>query len=231
MKIMTAFLALTLALSLNACAVSSNSPSTFVTENSVVKTRIKDRNQSRDIEYQFATTREFQTTSRWVGSEQAKSCEAYAQKYAAQTAGLDACSSALAEPALSKRNRQASLFNRGLIHMNMDNIDAAKQDFQTVLKEDPGFGDAYLSLGIMEANAQNYAQAKVLGDQALNLSTAQPDRVYVLLGWIAEHQFDFDGARAAYGQALDINPGSANARRKLKRLNTLWPETTQRPSK
>ena len=211
-------------LSLTACVSTSNKPSDFVVDHSVVKTRIQDPNMERELEYQFATHMEFKTVTRRVGSENAKKCEEFAREYIAMPAWVKICDQAISEQSLSAQNRQATLFNRGLLYMNLDQIELARADFQSIINETPNFGDAYLSLGTIEANVQNYGRAKDYALKALSYEVEQTDRVYVLLGWVAEHQFDFPAAREAYETALKLKPGASATRRKLDRVNRLWPE-------
>lgn len=212
----------------SACAVTSNTPSDFVVEQSVVKTLIKDRARDRKLEYQFAANMQFKTVSRIIGSENAKQCQQYARNRVIKLSWTQACDAALLESNLSKHNQTASLFNRGIMHMKLDDLTSAKKDFQNVLSVDPSFGDAYLSLGTIAANAAEFRNAKTYADKALAVNITQPARVHVLIGFVAEQEFEFDKARAAYQEALRERPGAADIRRKLERLDRLWPEDQTR---
>lgn len=183
--------------------------------------------QDNEFQPSFLYINAFKSNQIHNTSPHAKKCENYARHRFANSEWLEPCNLALQNTNISNQNRYATLYNRGLIYMHMEDIDAARQDFNEALKLRPNLGDPYLMYAIMALNQSEYERSLEFVEKGLETGVRKNRLAYHIQARALEGLFDFDGARAAYKKALTNDPGLSRIRRDYERLNRLWPEGRQ----
>jgi len=154
----------------------------------------------------------------------AKACENFARKKPARAEWLESCREALADPSLSSKNRTITRFNKALLLGNLDKREEAKQNLKSLSQDDTHFGEADYELARLAYEEANYSSAINYANSALSKELDQQSRAYYIKGHSYERDFNFKSARHAYETGLQKTPGDAKIRRRLDRLNRLWPQ-------
>ena len=147
-----------------------------------------------------------------IGATNAQACYEDAR---GMTSDAARCDEALEEDALSPKDRQATLVNRGIIHNRAGRYEKALADFDAALDRDPALAEAWLNrgntlllTGRADAAIENYQAALDNGIGAAAIA-------WYNIGLAYEAKDDAAKAREAFTKALEIDPAFALARDKL----------------
>lgn len=118
--------------------------------------------------------------------------------------GLGMCDRALAEENLSRRDRAATLVNRGIIYMQSRDLEQAIRDYRSALKTDPEMAEAHVNLGIaLLHKGGNDREAIAALTRGLDMKPSRPEVAHYtravaheLLGNVREAYEDYLAAAA-----------------------------------
>ncbi len=147
------------------------------------------------------------------GATDAQGCFEDAQSQT--TISADRCDAALRGTPLTKRDRLATLVNRGIIHNRAGRLDAALADFNAALEGDAALGEAFLNRGNAQFLLRKFDLAIADYEKSLESGLSKPWIAWYNIGLAREALKDARGARTAYERALEINPDFGLAKRKL----------------
>lgn len=147
------------------------------------------------------------------GATEAQSC--YQDARSDSATSVDSCDAALAGQALTKRDRLATLVNRGIIHNRAGRLSEALADFDKALEGDGALGEAFLNRGNAQFLAGRYDLAIADYEESLDTDLSKPWVAWYNIGLARAALKDARGARTAYERALAINPDFGPARKKL----------------
>lgn len=188
-----------------------------------VVTGVAANKLGKETEFIIAQNMVFNLHSSQARSENAHQCEAYAGRFPADAMWLAVCDAALSEAGLSVQNRKASLFNKALILGSLDRTQDAKTVLLSLAAEYPDFAEPHFELARLSYIADDYDAVLSHAAAAIDRGLPRAARAHTLLGIAHEYHQDFGLARASYQAALARNSANATSRRKLARLNRLWP--------
>lgn len=83
-----------------------------------------------------------------LGGGMSRECYVSAELRKETQSSLSICSRALQEEALSRRDRAATLVNRGIIHMQARDLNAAVADYRSAILQEPKLAEAHVNMGI-----------------------------------------------------------------------------------
>lgn len=132
--------------------------------------------------------------------------------------GLDACNRALRNPGLSKRDRAATLVNRGILFNRQKRVDDAFDDFNAALKINARLGEAYLNRGNSYFFSKRIKAALEDYDRAIRHNSPELHAAYFNRGLAHEVLGQIEEAREDYEQALALKPDFELARLRLEAL-------------
>jgi len=131
---------------------------------------------------------------------------------------LENCTFALEYTSLSLRDRAATLANRGIIYMALEDYQNAVRDYSTSLRLMPDFGEIYVNIGNVYYMGKIFDKAVQEYTSALEKNTSQGHVAHFNRGMAYEELGDFENAENDYKAALEILPEWSPPRDKLKEL-------------
>lgn len=131
------------------------------------------------------------------------------------TTTVDRCDAALRGQTLTKRDRLATLVNRGIVLNRAGRLDDALADFNAALEKDPSLSEAWLNRGNAQYLRGQYDLAIADYEKSLETDLSKPWVAWYNIGLAREALKDARGARTAYERALEINPEFSLAKEKL----------------
>ncbi|MFN0024166.1 MAG: tetratricopeptide repeat protein [Parvularculaceae bacterium] len=147
------------------------------------------------------------------GATEAQAC--YDDARSDSVTSIDNCDAALGGQALTKRDRLATLVNRGIIHNRAGRLTDALADFNTAIDADASLGEAYLNRGNARFLAGQYDLAVADYETSIDTEISKPWVAWYNIGLAREAQKDARAARTAYERSLEINPEFGPAKKKL----------------
>ena len=153
-----------------------------------------------------------------LGQSRAAGCSRAAVTGARDGRSLDLCSRALAEDALTARDRAATYVNRGVLHFRRGENAEALADFERAMAVDPRLGEAYVNRGSVNVRQGRYEAGMADIDRGLALGVKQPERAYFIRGAAREALDDLAGAYRDFRKAAELNPKWEPARAELARF-------------
>lgn len=113
-----------------------------------------------------------------------------------------------------------ALYDRGLYYQNTGNVEKAVNDYNELLKINPGYGFAYFNLGYIAMKFEkDYQKAIPLFSKAL-ASESHYVEAYYNRGVCYENLGDKEKAKADYMEALNVYPNYDLAKKALKGLGS-----------
>jgi tetratricopeptide (TPR) repeat protein len=110
-----------------------------------------------------------------------------------------------------------ALYNRGLFFQNSGNTEKAVEDYNTIIKLDPTYGDAYYNLGYINVTVnKDYKEAVKNFTDAIRVTESYAEAFYNR-GVAFEMLGDKASAEKDYRKALEIVPTFKLAKRKLEK--------------
>jgi len=139
---------------------------------------------------------------------------------------IDLCTRALMEESLSRRDRAATLVNRGIIYMHERDLERAIADYRSAIRSDPNLAEAHVNYGIAllhKGGADRDAVAALT--KGLEMKPSRPEVAFYtravaheLIGNVREAYEDYQAAAAA-------KPEWKEPAEQLKRFSTERRET------
>jgi len=133
--------------------------------------------------------------------------------------GLQACSVALSDPAMT--HRAALMLDRGVIEVRLGDTAAALKDYSGAIALDGTLGDAYISRAGLLVEMKRYDEARADIAQGIALGAGNLHVAYYSRAVIEEEGGDVRSAYRDYRQALAIRPDFAPAIRELSRFKVV----------
>jgi tetratricopeptide (TPR) repeat protein len=180
-----------------------------------------EKGREAKTEFDFKMDMEFETTVVRKRSENARACARHAAN--PKPTDISFCQNALLEPDLSPENRYVSTYNMGLMQFAFEDYDMASETLLNASTLSPEKSEPLTALAKLAIKRGDEVAAKTYITKALANNPARPTQAYITLGYLHERDFEFEEARAAYEAALASKGSPGEARRRLERINRLWP--------
>jgi Tfp pilus assembly protein PilF len=147
-----------------------------------------------------------------------ESAEYAVRSLSGSVSDLVECNEALREGRLSRRDKAATYINRGIIRVNMGDVERAQRDYLSALDISDRSPETFLNLGNLQFLMQDYSSAISDYDHAESLGLSQKHVLFLNRGMAYMRVGQFDIAEAEYRKALEIRPDWLNAQEKLADL-------------
>jgi len=156
-----------------------------------------------------------------IGSGLAQGCYKAAEFGGNPQDGIQLCTRAIDETALSIGDKAATLINRGILYSRADNPNAAIEDYNLGLKLDGALGEGYVDRGASEIVLQQYDEAITDINQGIALKTNKPEYAYYDRALANEALGNIKGAYEDYKMAVQLVPDFALANEQLTRFKVV----------
>jgi len=108
--------------------------------------------------------------------------------------------------ALRKKRGDSRILNKaGIVELQLQNLRESRRDFESAIKHDPQFADAYNNLGVIFYEEKKYGKAIDRYERAIKLRQDSAS-FYSNLGAVYFCRKEFDKATQAYSEAAKIDP-------------------------
>jgi len=128
------------------------------------------------------------------------------------------CDQALADADLSRRDRAATLVNRGVLHLRRMENDAALSDFDAAIVWQPQLAEAHVDRGAALVMLNRSDEAVKALDQGLALKPDQPQNGHFIRAVAREKSGDVKGAYEDFRRAAELAPDWARPQHELRRF-------------
>lgn len=157
-----------------------------------------------------------------VGSGFARNCYDAAEEKRPTRQALRICDSALMDEGLDVSDRAKTFVNRGIIHMQAKNIEAALSDYDTAIRIDPGTAEAYVNKGLALMRMGNrQAEAVVQLTEGLSRNPSRPEVAYYSRGILHEMLGLTREAFQDYTRAVELAPDWPEPAEELARFQVV----------
>jgi len=157
--------------------------------------------------------------------ENARKCSLSAGLPISNESDISICTNAINNKAIGRENLVSTYLNRGMIYTKLGQLENASGDFDKAEVIADSLGDIYFSRAILESYRYNYTKMSELILKAIDNNVRDKEKAYYFLAGAYELNFEFDKAREAYQNSLELNPNSQKVEKALSRLETLWPDS------
>ncbi|PZU49353.1 MAG: hypothetical protein DI568_05735 [Sphingomonas sp.] len=154
------------------------------------------------------------------GNSSGRDCYLAAEFKRETRASLDVCSRALELDSLTRRDRAATLVNRGIVYMQSRDLENAVADYKAAIAMNPGLAEAHINLGIALLHRGGQDQAAI--DMLTRALDMKPERPEVALYTRAMAYEMIGNAKAAYedySAAAALAPDWKEPAEQLKRFS------------
>ena len=155
------------------------------------------------------------------GNLDASECYRGAQLAHMSVGAMPACNRALSFQKMRRRERAATLVNRGILHTHQTNFDAAISDFDHALRLLPGFPEARLNRGNAFLFLNEYDLAVREYNAAIEGETREPHAAYYNRGLAREAMKQPRRAYDDFRRAAELRPAWALAVSRIERYAKL----------
>ncbi len=133
---------------------------------------------------------------------------------------LEVCTRALQQETLGRRDRAATLVNRGIIHMQARDLDRAIADYEAALRIDPRLAEAHVNRGIalLYRGGADREAVEALST-GLSLRPSRPEIAYYSRAVASEMLGNVRAAYEDYQAAAAARPGWEEPIEQLKRFS------------
>jgi tetratricopeptide (TPR) repeat protein len=152
-----------------------------------------------------------------IGPGPAQICYQAAEAGASPSDYMTYCNQALAGT-LSSDDRAATLINRGVLKLSVNDFEAAAGDFKSGLAINDNLGEGYVDLGAVLIARKQYADAILNINRGLKIGMKKPHLAYFDRAMADEALGNLQAAYDDYRQALQIAPDFSKASDELKRF-------------
>lgn len=160
-----------------------------------------------------------------VATARARACFEAATARQPGADALAACTSVLEGERLAPAQQAASLINRGIIHMQMKNLDAAIADFDAAIALRPETAEAWVNKGIAHIRKGDDATAAALLSKGLELGPENPAVAHYSRAYAYEGIGKLREAYEDYGRAAALAPDWPDPYEQLKRFRVVRVKT------
>jgi tetratricopeptide (TPR) repeat protein len=119
---------------------------------------------------------------------------------------IASCTRALEHSRLTDRDRMATFVNRGILYLAQRELDRAGADFDAAINLDPASGEVFVDRGNMAYMRHAYDAAISDYTRALELGLDMDHIAYFNRAMAQEHLRNFEGAKADYRRAMELEP-------------------------
>lgn len=151
------------------------------------------------------------------GDSDAQKCYESA-RFHVSSSGKAACDRALRNRGLSRRDRAATLVNRGILLNHQKRADDAIDDFNSALRINATLGEAYLNRGNSEFFRKRIKAAVADYNRAIRHNSPELHAAYFNRGLAHEVLGEIAKARSDYEKVLELKPGFSPAQARLSEL-------------
>ena len=131
---------------------------------------------------------------------------------------LENCNNALTLTALTPRDRAATLANRGIVYMSLEEFDLAIKDYQAAIAMKPEMGELNVNIGNVYYMGKVYDKAIAEYTSAIEKKTSKIFVAYFNRGMAYESLGKLAEAEADIKVALEMLPQWAAAQKKLEEV-------------
>lgn len=153
----------------------------------------------------------YQASAESMQSVDYQSCEEFQAKY------FELCEFAIADfnrAFDTIEYKEEIAYQRGLAKLSLFDEQGAYDDFKLSIEINPNFIAPYYELSKMEIKRENYSNAIEYLDKAVEI-VPDTGELYLLRGEAKEKGGNYEGAKADYKKALDLNPQDETAQYQL----------------
>jgi tetratricopeptide (TPR) repeat protein len=155
-----------------------------------------------------------------MGGGFARDCYQAAEGKRDTGTSLAICNRAIEEEALSRRDRAATLVNRGIIHMQARDLDRAIADYDLAIRSDPRIAEAHVNRGIALLHRGGRDQDAIEAlSKGLSMNPARPEVAYYSRAVAHELAGNNRAAYEDYQAAAALKPDWADPVEQLKRFS------------
>lgn len=141
---------------------------------------------------------------------------------------IEVCERALSFENLSRRDRAATLVNRGIVHMQARDLDRAIVDYESAIRLDPQLAESHINLGIaLLHRGGRDADAIAALTSGLDLGPIRPEVAYYSRAVAHEISGNVRAAFEDYQAAAAAKPDWAEPIEQLKRFSVERRRTEQ----
>ena len=158
-----------------------------------------------------------------IGSGVGHDCFVNARDGLTDEAAMATCNSALASGELGKRDRAATLVNRGVLRLRRDEYDQALADFDAAIATNSSIAEAHVDRGAALVMLGRQPEAIAAIDKGLALKPDEPQNGYFIRAMARERAGDVKGAYADFKRAAELAPDWARPQRELRRFTVRKP--------
>ncbi|HVL79419.1 MAG TPA: hypothetical protein VM346_09060 [Sphingomicrobium sp.] len=142
-----------------------------------------------------------------LGGPLAVNCyEAALARYVSQPS-MEACNRSLAEEPLNRRDRAATLVNRGILRMLGNQHGAADADFDSAIRLDSSAADPWLNKAFLRLKQGDASGALPLIDAAISRQARRQALALFARGLAHEQTGNYGAAYSDLMRARDLEPG------------------------
>ena len=138
-------------------------------------------------------------------------------------ASIKNCDNALEFDFLSKRDRAATLVNRGILLLEKTAYGDARADFDKAISLAPDLPEAYVNRGAALLGLRRFAEALVDLNRGIEMNSDEIEKAYYNRGLAREQLNDVKGAYYDYLKASELRPAWEPPLRELKRFTVTRP--------
>lgn len=153
-----------------------------------------------------------------LGGGLASACSRFALDGRSDDYSLNTCNYALETEVLVRRDRAATLVNRGVIKLRRKQYDSADRDFDAALRLQPAMGEAFVNRGAGLIAQRRWREGVAEIDRGLALAPDEPEKAYFNRALAWEALDDMEAAWRDYTQALALKPDWDAPRKELARF-------------
>lgn len=169
-----------------------------------------------------ATTCHAQSIQVFGGGQSARNCylaaSIAAQRHYASQQDIKECTFALENASLRLRDVVATLVNRGIIYVALDEYELAIKDYDKAYKISPDIPEIHVNRGNMLFMSRVFDQAVTEYTRAIELDFPKLYIAFYNRGLTFEKMGKLDKAAADYQRALELMPDWRRAKDKLERI-------------
>lgn len=155
-----------------------------------------------------------------LGGGLARECYLAAEQKRDYRPGIDVCNRALDDERLSRRDRAATIVNRGILHMQASDLDRAIADYRAAIDLQAGLAESHINLGIalLKRGGDDKAAIAAL-TEGLKHQPAHPEIAYYMRATAYELVGNLRAAYEDYAAAAAARPGWEAPLQELKRFS------------
>ena len=153
-----------------------------------------------------------------LGGGMAESCFRVTLDGRSDAESLKTCSVALDTEALGRRDRAATLVNRGIIQLRRKSYQSANSDFDTAIRLQPSMAEAFVNRGAALIAQRRWRDGMADIDRGLALEPGEPEKAYFNRAIAWEALDNMEAAWRDYTRAQELKPDWDAPRKELARF-------------